>query len=92
MRESKIERHLRKRVVEMGGMCVKIKSPGLVGMPDRLVLLTDGSAFFVETKSTHGTLSPPQRRRHEELRKVKRRVEVWNSIDLIDEAFGVPRV
>lgn len=92
MRESKIERYLVKRVKEIGGMCIKITSPGLVGMPDRLVLLPDGAAFFVELKATRGVLSPAQRRRHAELKKVKQEVEVWNSIEAIDHIFGPPRV
>lgn len=92
MRESKIEQHLRKRVKEIGGLCIKITSPGLIGMPDRLVLLPDGGAFFVELKATRGTLSAPQRRRHAELKKVKQTVEVWDSIEVIDQVFGVPHV
>jgi len=81
-----------KRVKEIGGLCIKITSPGLIGMPDRLVLLPDGAAFFVELKATRGTLSPAQRRRHADLRKVRQHVEVWNSIEEIDEIFGVPHV
>jgi hypothetical protein len=92
VRESKIERYAVKRVKEIGGMCIKITSPGLVGMPDRLILLPDGAAFFAELKATHGRLSPAQHRRHAELRKVGQEVEVWNSIEKIDEVFGVPRV
>lgn len=88
MRESKIERYAVKRVKEIGGMCIKITSPGLVGMPDRLILLPDGAAFFAELKATKGVLSPAQRRRHAELRKVGQEVEVWNSIEKIDEVFG----
>lgn len=92
MRESQIERYLVRRVKEIGGLCIKITSPGLIGMPDRLVLLPDGAAFFVELKAKRGSLSPAQRRRHAELRRVRQEVEVWNSIEAIDDIFGAPRV
>ena len=39
MRESEIERMLALRVKKMGGMAVKFVSPGLDGVPDRIVLL-----------------------------------------------------
>jgi hypothetical protein len=42
MREKIIEQQLVKAVKHTGGMCPKFVSPGLNGMPDRLVLLNEG--------------------------------------------------
>lgn len=39
MRESEIERHLVKRVTELGGECRKVNWIGRRGAPDRLVML-----------------------------------------------------
>ncbi len=36
---------------EIGGLCIKLLST-ISGLPDRLVLLSAGRAFFVEFKST----------------------------------------
>ena len=51
MRENEIERRLAVSVKEMGGMAVKFVSPGLDGVPDRIVLLPGGKAAFVELKA-----------------------------------------
>ena len=42
MRESEIERRLAVSVKRLGGMAVKFVSPGLDGVPDRIVLLPGG--------------------------------------------------
>ena len=47
MRESEIERHLAIVAKEMGGMAVKFVSPGLNGVPDRIVLLPGKKIAFV---------------------------------------------
>ena len=49
--ESRIERHLRVSVKKMGGMAVKFTSPGLDGVPDRIVLLPGRKIAFVELKA-----------------------------------------
>lgn len=51
MQEKCIEIHLRKRVKKLGGLCLKVVSPNYAGVPDRLVILPDGSMFFVELKA-----------------------------------------
>lgn len=52
-RESSVENHLRKRVEELGGTCVKQTWPGRRGAPDRLCLFP-GKSFMVETKPPKG--------------------------------------
>jgi len=53
-REAGIEGYLRDRVRGAGGLCVKLNPAGLVGIPDRLVLLPGGRVIFVEVKKPRG--------------------------------------
>ena len=48
MREKTIEEKLVKKAKERGGVALKFVSPGLDGMPDRIVILPDGHVGFVE--------------------------------------------
>lgn len=50
MRENEIERRLAVSVKKMGGMAVKFTSPGLDGVPDRIVLLPGRKIAFVELR------------------------------------------
>lgn len=60
MKESSVERRLRKRVEAAGGKCWKWVSPGRRGVPDRIVLLPGGVVAFVETKAPGETERPDQ--------------------------------
>lgn len=51
MREKEIEKALVTEARERGGLAVKLVTPSLDGMPDRLVLMPDGHAGFVEVKA-----------------------------------------
>ncbi len=52
MLEKDIESYLRRRVKNrLGGLALKFMSPGLNGVPDRVVLLPDARIIFVETKA-----------------------------------------
>ncbi len=51
MREKTIEHKLVMETKRRGGMAVKFTSPGMNGMPDRLVLLPKGRMGFVELKA-----------------------------------------
>jgi hypothetical protein len=53
-REASIEGYLRARVSDVGGLCVKMNPAGLVGIPDRLVVLPGGRVAFVEVKKPRG--------------------------------------
>ena len=52
MNEKLIERKLRDSVKKLGGTALKYTSPYDTGMPDRLVLMPGGRAYFVELKTT----------------------------------------
>ena len=51
MLEKTIERKLVEVVRCAGGLCPKFVSPGMDGMPDRLVLMPGGRMAFVELKA-----------------------------------------
>ena len=70
MREKTIERKLAVTVKKMGGICPKFVSPGLDGMPDRLVLLPGGRLAFVEVKAPGKKPRPLQIVRHEMLKRL----------------------
>lgn len=67
MRENAIERQLAMAVKKMGGMAVKFVSPGLDGVPDRIVLLPDKKIAFVELKVPGKKLRPLQEKRKRQL-------------------------
>lgn len=67
MREKTIEAKLVKVVKSMGGIALKISSVNYDGMPDRLVLLTDGKLAFIELKAPGKKLRPLQEKRKRQL-------------------------
>ncbi|OXS26886.1 MAG: nuclease [Acetobacterium sp. MES1] len=68
MREKEIEKKLALEVKKQGGICPKFVSPGLDGMPDRLVLLPGGRLAFIEVKAPGKKPRPLQMVRHEMLK------------------------
>ena len=68
MRESTIEHRLVTEVKKRGGIAPKFVSPGLDGVPDRLVLLPQGHMAFVELKAPGQKPRPLQVKRIEQLR------------------------
>jgi hypothetical protein len=70
MRERYIEEKLVSAVKAAGGIAPKFISPGLAGMPDRLVLLPGGKMAFVEVKSPGMKPRPLQLKRHDTLRQL----------------------
>lgn len=68
MRESTVEHRLVTEVKKRGGIAPKFVSPGLDGVPDRLVLLPHGQLAFVELKAPGKTLRPLQVKRKDQLR------------------------
>ena len=51
MREKEIEKALAIEVRRRGGLAVKLVTPTLDGLPDRLVLMPNGKVAFVEAKA-----------------------------------------
>jgi hypothetical protein len=59
IRESSIERYLVSEIKQRNGYCIKLL--GIVGIPDRLILLPGRIVLFVELKAPKGKLSPLQK-------------------------------
>lgn len=70
MNEKYIERKLTEAVKRMGGLAPKFVSPGLDGVPDRIVLLPMGRIIFVELKAPNQKLRPLQIRRKKQLERL----------------------
>ena len=85
MRERDIEKKLTKAVKDQGGMCPKLISPGMDGMPDRLVLMPQARIGFVEVKRPGVRLRPLQERRHAQLRSLGFLVLVLDDPEKIPE-------
>ncbi len=70
MKEKILERRLVLAVKKAGGVCPKFVSPGLDGMPDRLILLPGGRIAFAEVKRHGEKPRPLQAARHGMLRRL----------------------
>ena len=70
MREKYIEQKLVSEVKKRGGICLKLASTGLDGIPDRLVLMPGGKMAFVELKAPGEKPRKLQQVRIKQLRKM----------------------
>lgn len=85
MRESQIEARLVQGVKAKGGMCMKFTSPGLPGVPDRIVLTPDGRVYFVELKTEIGRLAKIQKWLIGEMRQRGADVRVVKGLDAVKD-------
>jgi hypothetical protein len=95
VRESTIEKHLVKRVKDLGGEVRKVQWIGRRGAPDRLVMLLHPSSKFwrenvlttvwVELKATGVKAEAHQLREHTRMRRMGQRVVVIDSIEGVAE-------
>ena len=83
MRESTVERKLVTEAKKRGGFALKFVSPGLDGVPDRLVLFPGGRLAFVELKAPSKKMRPLQVRRAEQLRALGFRVYCVDNKEMI---------
>ena len=67
MREKEIEAALVKAAKKRNGMALKFISPGMSGVPDRLVLLPDGKLGFIELKAPGKKMRLLQEKRKRQL-------------------------
>jgi len=67
MTEKEVEQKLVKEVKRRKGRAYKFISPGINGVPDRLVLMPGGKVGFVEVKSPGKKMRPLQIKRKGEL-------------------------
>ena len=83
MREKLTEKILTVQARKRGGIALKFTSPGMDGMPDRLVLMPGGRMAFVEVKAPGRKPRPLQESRHSMLRRLGFRVYVLDSREQI---------
>lgn len=88
MTEKLLERKLAAAVKQSGGLAAKFVSPGLDGMPDRLILMPGGVAAFVEVKSPGRRPRLLQLHRHRLLRRLGFQVFV---LDRPEQIGGILR-
>ncbi|MDD9148146.1 VRR-NUC domain-containing protein [Sporolactobacillus sp. CQH2019] len=67
MQESRLERRLGREVRKLGGIAAKWVSPGLAGVPDRILLFPGGRIVFVEMKAPGKNLRALQEYRKKQL-------------------------
>lgn len=83
MREKYVEQRLVSEVKKHGGLCLKLASTGLDGIPDRLVLMSKGKIAFVELKA------PKQKPRKLQLVRIKKLKEMGFSIYVLDNVEDI---
>ena len=87
MREKELEHKLFNTVKEMGGLALKFVSPGMDGMPDRIVLLPGGKIGFVEVKRQGLKYRPLQLRRAEQLRELGFKMFLLDRVEQIGDVI-----
>lgn len=88
MREKSIEAELKKAVKSMGGICAKWVSPGIDGVPDRIVLFPGGRIGFVELKAPGQKMRPLQKKRKRQLESLGFLVFCVDGIEEIEEVLN----
>lgn len=80
--EKDIENYLKRKC----RLCLKFTSPGMVGVPDRIVVDPAG-IFFVEVKAPGKKPRPSQLAVHRKLEKLGHKVWVVDSYESVDQAL-----
>lgn len=81
--EKYVEQKLVTETKKMGGLAVKFVSPGLDGVPDRLILFPGGKVAFAELKAPGKKLRPLQEKRKRTLEGLGFRVYVIDNVEKI---------
>lgn len=92
MREKEIEKRLKYKTLERGGIAFKFASPGHDGVPDRLVLLPKSKIGFVEVKAPNKKPRPLQMKWFKTLTELGFKVSTLDNFDdveaVLDEIQG----
>ncbi len=67
MKEKTLEKKLVETVRQNGGLCPKFVSPGMDGVPDRIILMPGARIAFAELKAPGKKMRPLQVRRKGQL-------------------------
>ena len=87
LRERDIEKRLKDEVKKRGGLAPKWVSPGMSGVPDRLILFPKGKIAFAETKAPGEKPRQLQVSRHRLLRRLGFKVYVIDRKEDIEEVL-----
>ena len=88
IKETIVERYLRLKVEELGGMCEKFTSPSRRGVPDRLITLPGLPMFMVECKRPGKIPTATQRRDHARRKKLGQTVYAVSTKDQINQMLA----
>lgn len=83
IRESQIEKYLIERVKAIDGLCWKFVSPGVSGVPDRIILI-EGRTYFVEVKTEGGRFEKIQYHRCRQIRDCGHTVDIVRSKEQVE--------
>lgn len=91
-RERDIEKWLREKIQQLGGVAMKFTSPGNDGVPDRIAILPGGQVWFIELKKDGEVPKKIQEWQMEQLRKMGCNVALitgkQEAMDWIREVIG----
>lgn len=79
MREKQLEKYFSDQVKKAGGLALKFGPEHMAGMPDRLVILSDGRCVWAEVKAPGEKLRAIQEKRKKGLEAFGHRVYVIDS-------------
>ena len=82
MRERSVEHRFAVLARQHGGWAAKWVSPGVAGVPDRILFLPDGRMFLVELKQPGGRTHGTQPAIHHKLERLGHQVHVVSDPDL----------
>ena len=82
--EKAVETRLKDRIKNLGGLCIKWVSPGMTGLPDRVIILK-GKVYFVELKDPKGVSSARQLLVARQFKEVGVEVVVLSSIQEVED-------
>lgn len=85
MLESLIEQHLVREVNRRDGLCLKFNSQSMTGIPDRIILVKNGTVGFVEVKQKGKKPRPLQELRMKQLRRLGFKVYTLDEKEKIGE-------
>ena len=85
MLESLIEQHLVREVNRRDGLCLKFNSQSMTGIPDRIILMKNGTVGFIEVKQKGKKPRPLQKLRMKQLRRLGFKVYTLDEKEKIGE-------
>jgi hypothetical protein len=83
MLEKDIEHKLVMEVKRVGGLALKFTSPGMVGVPDRIILMPNGKIAFAELKAPGKKPRAIQVKRINQIRQLGFKVYVIDNTQMI---------